>query len=95
MVNKIENIIIDSLNGLQKELENEELTNYTTKTKLYGKNGILDSLDLVSLITDLEEVISDEFGKDIVLADEKAMSQKNSPFNTVNTLSVYIEQLLR
>ncbi|MBD3843955.1 MAG: hypothetical protein IE909_19185, partial [Campylobacterales bacterium] len=45
-------------------------------------------------ITDLEERISDEFEKDIVLADEKAMSQKASPFRNVETLTNYIQKLL-
>ena len=33
----------------------------------------LDSLALVSLINDLEDRVSDEFYKDIILADEKAV----------------------
>lgn len=37
----------------------------------------MDSLALVSFITDLEEKISDEFEKDIVLADEKSYVSKN------------------
>ena len=54
----------------------------------------MDSLALVSLITDLEEKISDEFDEDIVLADEKAMSQRTSPFRTVESLTEYISKLL-
>jgi len=46
------------------------------------------------LITDLEERISDEFDKDITLADEKAMSQRNSPFRSVESLTNYISKLL-
>jgi len=95
MTNKIEKIIIDSLIELNEELDNNQLDNPTKETKLYGLDGILDSLALVSLIMDLEERVSDEFDKDIVLADEKAMSQRNSPFNKVNTLTLYIEQLIK
>jgi acyl carrier protein len=94
MKEKIENIIIESLKELNEELEKEELKNPTKETKLYGANGSLDSLALVSLITDLEEKISDEFGKDITLADEKAMSQKTSPFRSVETLTNYVIKLL-
>lgn len=92
MKNRIETIIIEALNEINEELENENLNNPTSETKLYG--GGLDSLALVSLITDLEERISDEFEKDIVLADEKAMSQKASPFRNVETLTNYIQKLL-
>ena len=94
MQEKIEKIIIDTLKELNEELENENLHNPTSETKLYGGSGALDSLALVSLITDLEEKISDEFEKDIILADEKAMSQRTSPFRSVETLTNYIQKLL-
>jgi len=94
MQQKIEKIIIETLNEINKELENENLNNPTSETKLYGGSGALDSLALVSLITDLEERISDEFEKDIILADEKAMSQRTSPFRNVETLTNYIQKLL-
>ena len=94
MQEKIEKIIIETLVELNEELENEFLSNPTSKTKLYGANGGLDSLALVSFITDLEEKISDEFNKEIVLADEKAMSAKTSPFRNVESLTLYIISLL-
>ncbi|MGJ0290188.1 hypothetical protein [Aliarcobacter cryaerophilus] len=91
---KIENIIIKSLKDYNQQLEIEELNNPTNKTKLYGEKSILDSMGLVYLITDIEEKISDEFSKHIVLADEKAMSQKTSPFRDVETLAKYIQNIL-
>ena len=94
MQNKIEKIIIETLVELNEELENESLKNPSSKTKLYGANGGLDSLALVSFITDLEEKISDEFDKEIILADEKAMSAKTSPFRNVESLTLYIKSLL-
>ena len=94
MQQKIEKIIVEVLVELNEELENENLNNPTSETKLYGGSGVLDSLALVSLITDLEERISDEFEKDIILADEKAMSQRTSPFRSVETLTNYIQKLL-
>jgi acyl carrier protein len=94
MEEKIEKIIIETLSELNEELENPSLQNPTSKTKLYGLNGGLDSLALVSFITDLEEKISDEFEKEIVLADEKAMSAQTSPFRNVESLTLYIQSLL-
>ena len=94
MQEKIEKIIIDTLKELNEELENEAFLNPNSKTKLYGGNGAMDSLALVSFIADLEDKISDEFEKDIVLADEKAMSVKTSPFRNVESLSSYIKELL-
>ena len=71
---RIEKIIIETLKELNEELENEAFLNPNSKTKLYGANGAMDSLALVSFIADLEDKISDEFEKDIILADEKDIS---------------------
>jgi len=95
MSEKIEKIIVDLLIELNEELEGNPLENPTKETKLYGGGGALDSLALVSVITDLEERISDEFDEDIVLADEKAMSQKTSPFRNVKSLTIYVQKLLK
>lgn len=94
MQQKIEEIIIIVLNELNEELENEQLNNITSETKIYGSNAALDSLALVSFITDLEERISDEFDQDIILADEKAMSQRTSPFRNIQSLTNYILNLI-
>jgi len=94
MRNKIKKIIVESLLDLNEELEHNELNIPTEETRLYGGRGLLDSLGLVSFITDLEERISDEFDKDIILANEKAMSQRTSPFRDVESLINYIQKLL-
>ncbi|XUP89239.1 hypothetical protein B6658_007390 [Campylobacter coli] len=64
------------------------------QTKIYGVEGNLDSLALVGLVSDLESIIADEFGVDLVLASDKTMSQKNSPFKDVESLSNYILALM-
>lgn len=94
MAKSVQTIIIESLQELNEELENQNLENIDSNTKIFGGNGALDSLSLVSFITDIEEHISNEYGKEIVLADEKAMSAKTSPFRNVESLTTYIESLL-
>lgn len=89
MKGKIQNIIFEALKNLSDELENNELKTPTLQTKIYGIDGNLDSLALVSFIADLEEMLS-EIGIDIVLADEKTMSARNSPFKDVETLTQFI-----
>ena len=94
MKQKIESIIIDALKELNEELKDKALSNPTSSTKIFGGNGALDSLALVSLIADLEDLVADRFDKDIILADDKAMSQKTSPFRNVRSLTDYIEILI-
>jgi len=94
MKEKVVKMIEEALSEINEELESEELKHITKDTKLYGGNSALDSLGLVNLIADLEDIISEKFGKEVVLADEKAMSQRTSPFRTVESLSEYITTLL-
>jgi acyl carrier protein len=60
------------------------------ETVLYGSNGSLNSLDLVSLILDVEEAINAQAGTQVVLADAHAMSQKRNPFRDVQSLADYV-----
>jgi len=62
-------------------------------TKLFGGDGILDSMGLVSFIVSVEEVLEEEFGLSIVLADDKAMSRRTSPFSRIAYLADYILEL--
>lgn len=91
MREKIEEMIIEILQDLNDDIESEELENPTKETKIFGEGGALDSLALVSLITEIEERVHDEFDKSIVLADEKTMSKRQSPFATVESLSEFVE----
>ncbi|MES2692506.1 MAG: hypothetical protein V4773_03460 [Verrucomicrobiota bacterium] len=63
-------------------------------TALYGPGGALDSLRLVTLIAGVEHELEDRLGLSLVLADEKAVSQRRSPFLTIDTLATYVEQLI-
>ena len=90
----ITDLVIEAVKELGEEKQKKNLLNATKDTKLYGLGGSLDSLSLVLLISGIEEKVSDKFDKNITLADEKAMSQKNSPFLTVESLSLYIYNLL-
>ena len=66
-----------------------------TDAPLYGEGGVLDSLALVSFIVAVEQALQDRLGRTIPLADEKAMSQKHSPYRTVGSLCLYISELLK
>ncbi|MBX7491515.1 hypothetical protein [Helicobacter turcicus] len=90
MKNKIQDLICEALKNINDELDNENLKNPHANTHIYGIEGNLDSLSLVSFIADLESSLSEHLGIDIVLADEKTMSARNSPFKDVSSLSEYI-----
>lgn len=58
-------------------------------TALIGRRAVVDSIGLVNLIVDIESRLLD-LDIEISLLSEKAMSQTNSPFRNVNTLSDFI-----
>ena len=64
-------------------------------TVLYGPEGLLDSLGLVHLVIAVETAIADEFDVHVTLADERAISQRSSPFQTVGTLADYIVMVMK
>ena len=93
-VDKIQSIIIDCIKVLNEELDVSEPEEPNNDTRLYGSQSGLDSIGLVSLIADVEDAISEQFDLTIVLADERAMSQRASPFRRVSTLRDYINELV-
>jgi acyl carrier protein len=58
-------------------------------TELFGQGGLLDSVGLVSLVVAVEEGLADELDIHVGLADERAMSQRHSPYRTVSSLAAY------
>jgi acyl carrier protein len=80
--------LINSEKGSEgKLIESEE-------TILFGHGANLDSFDLVGLVLSVESKVAQEFGVAVTLADEKAMSQRSSPFRTVATMADYIAQVI-
>lgn len=90
MKEQILNIVV---NNLKDNLDDACIV-INSESSLFGEAGLLDSMALVGLIVAVEQDVEDEFGKEITIADAKAMSQKNSPFRTVGSLVDYIETLL-
>lgn len=67
----------------------------TPDTVLVGSGSELDSIDFIALVVAIEGKLYDKHGINISITAEKAMSQKNSPFRTIDTLADYILELLR
>jgi acyl carrier protein len=61
---------------------------------LFGESGSLDSLGLVNLIVSVEDEVQLCLGIPILLADERAMSQRKSPFRTIASLTDYVCALI-
>ena len=88
-------LIFNSIDELNEQLLNDIQLQKSKETILFGENGQLDSLALVNLIVIIEQNIEDKLNVSITIADEQAMSQKHSPFRTIETLMNYIQILLK
>ena len=92
-MNDPENIVaaiyraVDWING---ELPRDRQLIKTTETRLLGSQSVLDSMHLVSLILTIEREVEDAFGVALTLADERALSMKESPFRSIQSLADYI-----
>ncbi len=88
MRDEIIKLIIDTANELGEDeigIDGE----LTEDTILFGKDGALDSMGLVTLIVAVEQAIEDRYDASAGLADEKAMSQARSPYRSVASLADY------
>lgn len=89
----IKKIVLETVAEIGEDQDNEVLSKPELLTPLLGIN--LDSMGIVFLVAELEEAISNELGINLTLADERAMSQKTSPFRSVKTLINYIDMLIK
>ncbi len=92
---KILQSIFDVVDDLNMELPEEQLMEKSEGFVLFGQSSKLDSLGLVTFVVAVEQKIQEELGVTITLADERAMSQKRSPFATIGTLADYALNLLK
>lgn len=66
----------------------------TPEIRLFGKEGLLDSMGLVSLVVSVEQAIEDRYGVSVALADERALSRRASPYRTIASLADYASAVL-
>jgi len=90
--------LVDLIITTAGELGEEEVgdtSDWTAETPLFGDNGVLDSMGLVTLVVAVEQSIEDRYDTQAGLADEKAMSQARSPYRTVASLAEYAEAQIK
>ena len=93
--NKINNIVQLSIDEYNDQNNGSHELSNKLEDDLFGGNSHLDSLGLVKLLIIMEQNIEDGFDVSIPIADERAMSQKHSPFRTAGALVDYIKMLLK
>lgn len=79
--------VVDELNQMRPP---DEYLAKDLEAPLAGDSGRLDSAGLINLIAVTEDKTAAEFGRPIVLTDDRTLSQINQVFRTLGTLADYI-----
>lgn len=95
MNNQLLEIVVNTTRQIVAEQGLDAGVNIDAQTRLFGDGGLLDSMALVSLVIAVEQAIEEQFGKNVGLADEKALSQRNSPYRSVASLVEYAARELQ
>ena len=83
-------VLYSSIEKLNETLDSSEKILKSLEEPLIGENSKLDSMGLISLIVQVEEDIEEKLQKIVTLADEKALSRKNSPYKNISSLVDFI-----
>lgn len=92
MSDKVTDLIIGAVRDIVAQEGIETGGELGADTRLFGDGGLLDSMALVSLVVAVEQLIDEQLGVAVALADEKALSQRNSPYRTIGALAAYASQ---
>ena len=92
--NKILEGIYAAIDEVNEQFPEDQNLEKSLETVLLGSSGKLESVNLVNLLVAIEENIEEAFGIPISITDERAVSEKNSPFRTVETLCNFMLNLL-
>lgn len=81
---------LDEINEDREDLRLDK----SLDTPIHGSASDLDSLGLINFIIGVEERLERDLGTTVMLSDDRALSQDSNPFESVASLTEYIELLL-
>jgi acyl carrier protein len=86
---EIEGVVLEAIRNANLARTPDAQLAVGPEAPIFGADSPLDSLGLVALLIDIEDALAAQ-GVDVSLSDDRAMSQRRSPFRTVATLVEYI-----
>jgi hypothetical protein len=94
MTERIQGVVVAALDEINLTRDEKIPTDQVLDLCLYGDSGVFGSMYLVAFLSLVEENIEDEFGTEVSLTSEKAVSRRVSPFSSVRRLIGFIEEEL-
>ena len=89
-VNLVIATLQEELGNTEDEHKQRQILEATESTRLFGGDGLLDSMGVVILLSELEERLENEFDITIALSSDSAMSKTRSPFRSVKSIATHI-----
>ncbi len=89
------NVVVACLKEAIEQSGNAAPPEINEETVIVGKGAVLDSMGVVSLIVDIEQRLEMDHNVSVTLANDKAMSQRSSPFRTVGVLADHIGAVIK
>ncbi|RKZ77306.1 MAG: hypothetical protein DRN27_09005 [Thermoplasmata archaeon] len=91
MRDRIKDIVFQALKELNAELEINIFDELSENTAIYEN---LESINLLDLIVEIEDLLQKEFGKYIQIADENSMNVEQTIFKTIaSTIDGILEKV--
>jgi acyl carrier protein len=87
-------VVTTALHDLLTQNGDDIPTPFDESIVLVGKDAVIDSLGVVSLIVEIEQLLETEHDVSVTLANDRAMSERNSPFRTVGVLAEHVMSLI-
>ena len=89
LIGRMTELLVDAV---EAEDEGHDM-DVSATSALVGSEAVLSSMSLVSFIMDIEGELEEEYEVQVLLVNESALSRKQSPFRTVETLADYVLEL--
>ena len=90
----MQHIIYPAIDDINETLPADRKIRKSADYCLIGKDVLLDSIQIVSFIVAIEEVILDVTGNDISLINEEVMSRASNPLTSLTHLANYVAECL-
>ena len=91
---QIIDIVISNVKSFVDTLPDDQKFKVDLNTILFGKGSNIDSLSLVSIIVDLEMTFLNDYEIELSLSDDKAMMREKSPFDSLQSLVDFIDEIV-
>lgn len=91
-----EHLVAGMVRMLQQTLDERSegvVVQASSTLPLVGPEAVVSSMGLVTFITDVESMLEQQHQMDVALVSEQALSRRNSPFRTIETLADYVLEL--